>query len=352
MSTKKDYSVETLRGFAIILVVMGHVIGSASDGGMKVADDSGWRYLYFTFEYIRMPLFTVISGWVYSLRPVSIGNYKDFTTKKIRRIIFPMAFVGTAYFLLQYIVPGTNKTGNLADIWQIYIFPYTLYWYLPSLFLVFLTVGLIDAFKGLEKLGQWVFWTAFAFALLYMRNRFIPETSLNYFSYKGGIYLFPYFMIGVGIHRFKSVFDNVWFNRVVGLIFFITLIIQQLVWFDVIQYDLDNGTGRLIGVSGTILMFRLKWKVDWLIYFGSFAYSIYLFHSFGTAGGRIVLKSLGVTHDIPIFLFSLAVGMLAPILAEKVLDRWGITRMLFLGRSYKPRKKKEDVPKPVVGQTV
>ncbi|MCR9055337.1 MAG: acyltransferase [Phaeodactylibacter xiamenensis] len=32
MSTKKDYSVETLRGFAIILVVMGHVIGSGSDG--------------------------------------------------------------------------------------------------------------------------------------------------------------------------------------------------------------------------------------------------------------------------------------------------------------------------------
>lgn len=353
MSTKKDYSVETLRGFAIILVVMGHVIGSGSDGGMKVADDSGWRHLYFTFEYLRMPLFTVISGWVYALRPVSLAKYKDFTTKKIRRILFPMAFVGTAYFLLQYIVPGTNKTGNLAEIWKIYVFPYTLYWYLPSLFLVFLGVGLIDAYKGLEKFGQWVLWTCIAFGLLLLRDVAIPEASPNYFSYKGGIYLFPFFMIGVGIQRFRAFFDNVWLNRALGVVFFSGLILQQLGWYEVIQYNLDkkSGMGLLIGVTGTILLFRLKWKVDWLIYFGSFAYSIYLFHSFGTAGGRIVLKSLGVTHDIPIFIFSLIVGMFAPIVAEKVLDRWGLTRMLFLGRSFKPRKKKADTPKSVIGQT-
>ncbi len=75
---KQDNSVQTLRGFAIILVVMGHVIGYKGDEGMKVADDSFWRYMYYTLEYFRMPLFTVISGWVYTLRPVSketIGKF-------------------------------------------------------------------------------------------------------------------------------------------------------------------------------------------------------------------------------------------------------------------------------------
>jgi hypothetical protein len=37
---EKDLFVETLRGLAITLVVIGHVIGSASDGGMQVSDDS------------------------------------------------------------------------------------------------------------------------------------------------------------------------------------------------------------------------------------------------------------------------------------------------------------------------
>lgn len=36
MSSKKNLSIETLRGIAILLVVIGHVIGSTPDGGMKI----------------------------------------------------------------------------------------------------------------------------------------------------------------------------------------------------------------------------------------------------------------------------------------------------------------------------
>ena len=53
---KKDPHIETLRGLAIILVVFGHIIGYDKTGGMRVADDSKYRYLYFSLEYIRMPI--------------------------------------------------------------------------------------------------------------------------------------------------------------------------------------------------------------------------------------------------------------------------------------------------------
>jgi fucose 4-O-acetylase-like acetyltransferase len=142
---EKDLSVETLRGAAIILVVIGHVIGSGSDGGMQVKDDSFLRHFYYTFEYLRMPLFTVISGWVYALHPASLKFLDDFIIKKVRRILLPMIFVGASYFLLQFLVPGTNKKGDLTEIWKILVFPYTLFWYLPSLFLVFLVTSIIDS---------------------------------------------------------------------------------------------------------------------------------------------------------------------------------------------------------------
>ena len=35
-NAEKNLSVETLRGIAILLVVVGHVIGSGPDGGMKI----------------------------------------------------------------------------------------------------------------------------------------------------------------------------------------------------------------------------------------------------------------------------------------------------------------------------
>lgn len=115
----KDPNIETLRGLAILLVVAGHVIGIDATGGMKVADDSLWRYLYASLQYVRMPLFTAISGWVYALHPVAAHEAGTFMFKKARRLLLPMICVGTLYFLIQYITPGTNRTGELAEIWKI-----------------------------------------------------------------------------------------------------------------------------------------------------------------------------------------------------------------------------------------
>ena len=103
MKVQKDTTIETLRGAVIILVVIGHVIGSESDGGMKVSDDSILRYLYYTFiDPIQMPLFTVIAGWVYALNPVGYEKINKFILKKVMRILVPMLVVGMSYFLVQY----------------------------------------------------------------------------------------------------------------------------------------------------------------------------------------------------------------------------------------------------------
>ena len=46
ITPEKDLRIETMRGLALFLMVAGHVIGSSSDLGMKVPDDSVLRYLY------------------------------------------------------------------------------------------------------------------------------------------------------------------------------------------------------------------------------------------------------------------------------------------------------------------
>jgi glucans biosynthesis protein C len=340
---EKDQSVETLRGAAIILVVIGHVIGSGSDGGMKVAEDSFLRHFYYTFEYLRMPLFTVISGWVYALYPAKINDLQSFFIKKVRRILLPLIFVGTAYFLIQYFTPGTNKKGELSEIWNILIFPYTLFWYLPSLFIVFTCVSLIDANNRMNGFRNWLIILSIAICMLIFRGYYIPEGSPNYFSYQGAIYLFPFFIIGLGIKRFNVYFASKQLNILLAVILAGSLILQQMVWYKLIEYNLSKGSGvgLIIGVVGAILLFRIKWKINWLIWFGSYAYTIFLFHSFGTAAGRIFTNQIGIEQTSIIFIFSLACGLFVPIVAELVLDRFGVTRVLFLGRSYSKNQKEE-----------
>ena len=339
MKTKqgKDLSIETLRGIAIILVVMGHVIGSKEEGGMRVADDSFLRHLYFTFEYLRMPLFTVISGWVYALRPANLETLRSFNVKKVRRILIPLVFVGGSYYIIQAVIPGTNFSYNIADIWRILFFPYTFYWYLQSLFIVFVIISLIDAFKLANTFRSWFLLFIISIILLLIRDMYIPESFPNYFGFKGAMYLFPFFLIGVGIKNFKAQFNNKYFIYLTAFILLVSLIIQQLIWYDLVNLKLSSsgGLGLIIGVSGVIICLRIHFKIKWLVWMGNYAYTIFLFHSFGTSGGRIVLNAFGIYQTSLVFATSLILGLFVPIIIETILDRFGITRMMFLGRSFK-----------------
>lgn len=335
--------IETLRGFAIVLVVMGHVIGSASDGGMKVSDDSFLRYLYYSFEYLRMPLFTVISGWVYALRPAVLDNAVQFMVKKARRILIPMVFVGGLYYVVQSFVPGTNYSNSLADIWQIIIFPYTFYWYLHSLFLVFLIMALVDGSKIMNSLRGLLLVALVSILLLVYRDTLITEEFPNYFGFKGAIYLFPFFVVGVGIQRFKPFFQQKTLSWLMALILLASLLVQQLAWFGIVPYHFSetSGLGLLIGLLGTIVIFKSKLSIAPMVWIGNYAYTIFLFHSFGTSGGRIILHKLGIYNTPLIFFFSLILGLFLPIILEKGLKRYNLTRLLFLGRPL--RKKAVDL---------
>jgi len=60
--------IETLRGLACVLLVRYHVIGADPWQGLCIADGPV-RWLNDGIAYLRMPLFTILSGLVYGLRP-------------------------------------------------------------------------------------------------------------------------------------------------------------------------------------------------------------------------------------------------------------------------------------------
>lgn len=333
---KQDNSVQTLRGLAIILVVMGHVIGYKGDEGMKVAEDSIWRYIYYSLEYFRMPLFTVISGWVYTLRPISKETVSKFMRGKARRLLVPLLAVGLLYFFTRLIAPGTNRVVHLADIWQIFIYNYDLYWYLPSLFWVFVIISILEYQEWMKSLAGWLLALFVSIITLSLRNGYLTEIP-NYLGIIGMFYLLPFFIIGIGIGRFKDLMSNKYFIGILTSLFLIGIIIQQLAWFHVLElpfHGKSSPLGLMVGMTGTIVFFRIHFTNKFLVYIGGFSYAIYLFHVFGTAGSRILLTKLGLDTPISVFFVSLSIGIIIPILIELVIDRFKLSRFLFLGRKF------------------
>lgn len=334
---EKNLSIESMRGIAILLVVIGHVIGSAPDGGMKIDFPSPWRYIYMCIDYIQMPLFTAIAGWVYSLKPVGAVSLGRFAGGKFKRLLVPMATVSTLYFIVQYLVPGTNNKEALCDIWRIYLFPYTIFWYLQSLFLIFIAVSVLDRSGFMATRDRWSIVLAFSSLMYVMQAVVIPYEVPNVFSFKGALDQLPYFVAGVGIQRFGA---GIYAG---GKKYFIVLAIigiavLQLKWFHPHFFpELYKCLLPLWLIPKLFILLSLKWKNRFFIYFGTYAYSIYLFHGFGTSGGRIILSYLGIHERVLVFTVALAVAVFVPIAADRILSRSRLLGMLLLGKPYNKR---------------
>lgn len=330
MAKEKNLTIESLRGIAILLVVMGHVIGSTPEGGMQI-DYPSWRYLYICMVYMQMPLFTAIAGWVYAYKPIGNRNLTSFIFDKCKRLLIPMAAVGTLYFLVQYLVPGTNAKGDLSNIWKIYLFPYTMFWYLQTLFLIFIVIATIDKLSMMNSMRSWLTILAVSYGLSIVQTTLIAGNMPNYFSFQGMLGQMPYFLAGIAVQRFgKEIYKS---TKLYFIPAVIGVILLQLEWFyPNVNPNLYKCLLPLWLIPTLFITLKVKFTSKIFVYIGVYAYSIYLLHGFGTAGGRIILSYLNIHSETIIFLFATLIATLTPILADKVLSKNKYTRMIFLGK--------------------
>ncbi len=343
MNPSKNEYIETLRGLAVFLITVGHVIGATASGGMRVADDSLWRYLFVSFNYVGIPLFTAIAGWVYALRPAPRRRAGAFMWQKVRRLLLPMICVGTLYFFVQYVTPGTNSRGDLSEIWKIYVLPYTVYWYLSSLFLLFGFIVLLDRFSACGTLRAWLGWLLVSFAGIVVEPSLSPNYP-NVFGIWGAVCLLPYFLLGVGIRRFGKQLCAPAMKRIYLAGFLIGAAAQQVVWFTSADHELLRSLFLHIPIGMLAAAFLLTsgWHSRFLTWLGGYSYTIYLFHAFGTSAGRILLTSAGIYSSVAIFFLSALLGLGIPIVVDRISDRFPLLRMLFLGKKYEPRPESDE----------
>jgi fucose 4-O-acetylase-like acetyltransferase len=315
---RKEESIETLRGIAIILMVAGHVIGDSHATGLKVGDESIWRYFYYSFEYLRMPLFTAISGFVYALKPVKKEAVFRFFKGKSRRILVPFISVATVQYAMNAFVPYVNNPTDMKEIWRIYIFGYGQFWFLQALFQVFIAIIILEVLNVTTVFKGWLISLVISALLLIVA---VPYIAYDVFNFKRFLYLLPFFILGIGLNRFRDILFKKEVVVIVVIILIGSLIVQQLKWFHVLPRDHGRFgyIGVIVGIMGIFIIFRIRGVNTHLANLGYYAYGIYLFHVFGTAGSRIVSKMIGVDSTGLLLLVGLLFGLGFPILLEKYL---------------------------------
>lgn len=304
----RNIPIDTLRGIACILLVAFHVVGG-QDTGLRLDTSHFLSEVNNVLIYLRMPLFSFLSGFVYGWRPYR-GEPGKFVKAKVRRLLIPMLLVGTFHAVLQSLTPGVN--GAHYDWSMLHILPVAHFWFLESLFIVFMVTAVLERLGLLSTPGRLLaFWLAAV--ILFMSTSPTEILGIN-----GAVYLFPFFLLGLACNRFGEQLQQIpvgWMAAgLLGFVLYLVLADQGFpVW--------NSLTAVLLGAGSCIVLLRSRIQVRWLAWIGYFSFAIYLFHSMFSAASRIALVRLGVESVSALFVSGLLVGILGPILAYVILRR-------------------------------
>ncbi|MBP2298621.1 acyltransferase family protein [Azospirillum picis] len=326
-NTALPYNVVELRGLACILLVAYHVVGIPGSG-MQVSDGSIYRYATDSFELIRMPLFTFISGLVYALKPARADQLSTFFLKKLRRLGLPFLLVSAAFYLLQTKTPGAHATGAPDSMWQIYVFPYAHFWYLQALFLIFAAVGLLDALRLIERpLGFALAMAAAVAACLTV------HTEANVFSVNEACFLFPHFLLGVGVTRFRSLVPVRALLGVAGVALGLGVALHQAsLWGLLPHFGWNSSVALLCGMGGAVTLLHAMPHSRTFRTVGKSSYAIYLYHAMFAAAARVVLHKLGAGDGL-VFCAALLAGIAGPMVLEALAQLRPWSRAALVGKA-------------------
>lgn len=315
--------VQSLRGFACVLLVLYHVAGSTPEQGLHISDGL-LRLLTDGLATVRMPLFALIAGAMHGWRPgMDVAKLVD----KFKRLIVPMLFVGTGFALVQAWVPDANS--EVQDWHLLHILPVAHYWFLESLFLIFCLMTLVDRVHGLASVNRWACVFVASIAL------YLTHPGQNWFGFIGMIYLLPYFLAGFALTRFG--FGTMVLAPRLAPVMIVCALAAMAIW-EPPKVDMNRFSLAMLCIG--LLLSAALWirpvRARWLARIGDYSFAIFLFHVFFTAATRILLNRLGVQELGMHVVLGLACGVIGPVLVHLLIVRSREMRALLLGMYSKP----------------
>lgn len=333
----RDTSVDTLRGIAIILMVAGHVVGAEANEAMQVSDDSPWRLVFWGLQDFRMPLFTVLSGFVYAARPTrNWFQYGSLFRAKVRRVLVPLLTVGTLVFWAKMLNPASRSGVDLGDWWKPYVVGMDHLWFLQAIFMIFLVVGGLDALSLLDKPARWL--TATALSAIMYASAVVP--AVDFLGIGPALRLIPFFLLGYGLRRFALKLSPLWLAALVLTL--VAAFTPRLLALNgviaISEIRLDRALAVVIGMTSILVLFHFRQPLSnrSLARIGSYAFGIYLFHYFALPVVWIGSGAIGVENEFAKFALGMVLGIGCPILLQVLTRRFGWARLVLFGDA--PRK--------------
>ncbi len=302
------------------MVVLGHLLQGLNKA--KINWNENLYYYIDTYIYIfHMPLFMCLSGYLYKkyTEIKSFKDYKKFIKKKLINLGIPYLVFYIAYVLINMIFSSSvNSQKGIQDILNILTNPIAPFWFLYTLFFIFLFIPVIE--KILKKNNKVIFITLI---LLHLVNIFF---NTNIYAIDKFMEYALYFYIGAIMAN-----HNIEVRNILGNILTFTALALGYSFikrYDIINEKILSIISSVLAVYGMIAFIQLfrKYsdkleKVRLNNFISKYTFPIYLMHTTFSAGTRIFLLKVGINNFYIHFTVGLIAGMLGPIVIAKILEK-------------------------------
>ena len=314
-------SMESARGLACLLVVYAHVIGFGADQGLELPDGDPWRLSVQMLDFLRMPLFVAISGFVYAAMAPPPGAWRSFTKRKLIQLGIPLAFATFVFWLMRGV-----SSGTFDDIVRAYTWGYQHLWFLGSLLIILILAATIDSVLKAPKSVWWIVLVFTAFTA-----HLAPDLPVLHF-YNTAV-LIPFFALGVVMQRHSALFSSR--NALIAAAL-LSAYIFGLEAFNIangrLPYDGIWVLGFPLTAGVIVLLLNTIGRTPWLALIAIYSFTIYLWHPLPNAVVREALQAIGLSSIPVVALLGFIAGVGVPIAMHLIASRIPIVRTLVTGR--------------------
>lgn len=330
ISGKRIKWVDSLKGFAIICVVLGHVVKGYLDRNMFPNNRIAMHNICNVVYSFHMPLFFMLSGFLFA-RAYCTGSSPKCLLKKnsYKNQIFNLILLYIVYDVLfgfsKMIFAGyvENKV-TFIDILMIWAKPIQLFWYLYVLIVLYAVFALkkirnADFYYILPLLFGCAFLSNFMF-----KTSFFQINSILYYE------LFFY----LGIHLEEILENNV--CEKFGWILTIIAVVTIIVFWKDDRFLSQIPIVKLIVALGISLMLIKAFRgleglgsLRPLELCGKYCLEIYLLHTFAATANRILLPKTGVNGCIANIVINSVLSLCIPVFFAVATKKFKIYNLLF-----------------------
>ncbi len=318
-SRQRETWLDGLKGYGILLVILGHVLSGYLDAGtFSSAFVSFYRVRTWIYSF-HMPLFFLISGFTFTLAYWQGGTLhkRRFLAQLLNLLWLYVVFALLQWVVKQLVPELVNESYDLEDLKGFLVVPLGNFWYIYVL-------AILYALSALFQVPRWHPMWGLLFggvAIIALDSR-MNQTALTQYRI---LYHLAFFSLGSILCRHQQILRN---KNLIGVS---VMFLATATFFYVCLYARNwyANWRFLIAVSTCIVNLWLFYHYPILSkpfgLFGKYSLELYLLHTFFTAGFRTLLPLMGVTLpwlSVGInFLLSTLGGMALAVFSRK--GSWG-----------------------------